>query len=209
MRVYRTITKEEITNLYRGESICDINVVRGENTHQYQEGINYIHFFRYHESAEFYFSNNHVTQNPRIAYMVANIPNEVLRKNIGYGIYNGIKTELKELEGFPIPFPEYAIPQELFEQKYIVEVSNNIGYEYKRKDNEYSHYLEVVAILLEVYDYNHYAVARKLQEMNIEEILGVVDDDRNEDEIFHDRIKEFSKIKDDLLKGWKIRKNMI
>ena len=59
----------------------------------------------------------------------------------------------------------------------------------------------MVAILLEVYDYNHYAVARKLQEMNIEEILGVVDDDRNEDEIFHDRIKEFSKIKDDLLKG--------
>lgn len=201
MRVYRTITAEEITALYRQERYKELGITKGENTHNYQEGINYIHFFRYNESAEYYHNYSVGRQNPHIAYMVANIPNEILRKTIGYGYYNGVNTSIKKLEGTTLPLPEYAIPKELLKPEYIINVSNHIGYEYKRNDNEYSRYLELVVYLLEKYDYNHYTVGRMLQEMNLEGVLGVVDDARTEDEIFHDKMKEFRKIRNDLLIG--------
>lgn len=199
MRVYRTITANEITNLYRGEQDRNISIIKGENTHEYQEGVDYIHFFRFHESAEYYHNNTFAMQNPRIAYMVANVPNEILKETIGYGYYNGVETDITKLEGTTLPLPEYAIPKDLFRTEYIIEVNNHIGYEYKRKNDEYKRYLELVASLLERYDYNHYTVGRVLHNMNLEELLGITDDDRNENEIFHDKMKEFRKIRDDLL----------
>lgn len=201
MRVYRSITAEEITNLYRGEQNRDLNITRGENTHEYQAGVDYIHFFRYQESAEYYHKNTFAMENPRIAYMVANIPNELLRKTIGYGYYNGIETDINELKWVTLPLPEYAIPKELFDPEYVVEVNKYIPYEYKRKDEEYQNYLKLVLRLLETYDYNHYTVGRVLNSMDLEGVLGVTDDDRNESEILDDKIKEFSKIRDDLFRG--------
>lgn len=201
MRVYRTITTEEITNLYRGERNKDINITKGENTHKYNKGVDYVHFFRYHESAVFFYTNHYTMNNPYVAYMVANIPNDILVETIGYGYYNGITTDIPELVGTTIPLPEYAIPRNLMKPEYVIRVSNRIDYEYERKNNEYNNYLELVVRLLEIYDYNHYTVGRMLHKMNLEEALGVVDDTRTEDEIFHDKMKEFSKIRDDLYIG--------
>lgn len=209
MRVFRSITAEEITNLYRGKSNLDLNITRGENTHEYQTGVEYIHFFRYYEAAEFYHQHSFSIHNPHIAYMVANIPNELLRKTIGYGFYNGIETELKELNWTTLPLPEYAIQKETFKPEYVVEVNKYIPYEYKRKDEEYKQYLKLVLRLLETYDYNHYTVGRVLNSMDLESLLDVIDDDRTESEILGDKMKEFSKIRDDLLRGWENNKNMI
>lgn len=50
-------------------------MVKGENTHKYEKGVSYIHFFRYYESAEYYFKRYRVSMNiidEYIAYMTAN-----------------------------------------------------------------------------------------------------------------------------------------
>lgn len=197
MRVYRVITAREITNLYRGELKREATV-KGANTHNYQAGVDYIHFFRYQESAQYYQDVdfcNLSSEDKRIAFMVANIPNEILKEHMGYGYYNGVD---KMFEWEPIPLPEYAIPNELFKPEYIVEVNAYISSKYQRSDpTEYSRYLWLVKELLEKYD-NHYTVGRKLSNLDLAELLGVTDENRTEDEIFSDKIKEFRKIRDDL-----------
>jgi len=192
MRVYRCITAREILNVYKGEIEREA-VVNGENTHIYQPGVNYIHFFKYSQAAEYYlkrcgFQMNHL--DTYIAYMVANIPNEVLKKYIGYGFYNYNENPLlNEM----IPFPEYAIPESEFKKEYIVAIDSIIPYEYISDEQQYKNYLLCIKNLLEKYD-NCYTVARKLKEINLEELLGIKDDDRTEKQILDDKLKELKKV---------------
>lgn len=136
-------------------------VVAGENTHQYEIDTTYIHFFRYWQSAEYFFKRYRVAMNrldEYIAYMTANIPNELLRKRIEYGFYN---IDEESFECDTIPIPEYAIKQEEMKPEYIIEINNFIKSEYKNQK---------------------------------EELLDVKDDDRTESEIFHDKLKQLSKV---------------
>lgn len=108
MRVYRIISAREITNVYKGLN-QRMPVVQGENTHKYDANSLYIHFFRYYESAEYYFKRYHGSMNfldEYILYMTANIPNDILRKRLGYGFYN---LDTKPFNCYNIPIPEYAI----------------------------------------------------------------------------------------------------
>ena len=193
MRVYRVISAREITNIYKGQSER-VALAKGENTHKYEKNASYIHFFRYFESAEQYFKKYHISlcsQDKYIAYMVANIPNEILRKTLGYGFYN---LEDDFFSAYSIPIPEYAIKEELMLPKYIVEINNIINYEYKNEDNEYKKYLNLIKKLAKRCDYNFYEVANYLQACNLEELLNVHDDDRTESQILDDKVKELCKI---------------
>ncbi len=193
MRVYRIISAREITNMYQGsKERCA--VVKGQNTHHYEDGTSYIHFFRYSESAEYYFKRYRVSMNhldEYIAYMTANIPGDILRNRMGYGFYN---LEEAPFDSFDIPIPEYAIPEEEMKPEYIVEVNSFIKYEYKKNNEEYQKYLELMRQLSNQYQYDFYKIAKYLEGCNLEELLGVKDDDRTESEIFQDKLKQLSKI---------------
>lgn len=193
MRVYRIISAREITNVYKGIDEREA-VVCGENTHRYEKGTSYIHFFRYYESAEYYFKKYRVSMNhidEYIAYMTANIPNDILRKRMGYGFYN---LEMEPFGYDNIPIPEYALKQEEMKPEYIVEINSFVKEEYKKAKGEYEKYLELLKKLSEQYGHDFDSVAEYLESSNLEELLGVKDDDRTEDEIFHDHLKQLSKI---------------
>lgn len=193
MRVYRIISAREITNMYKGSNERKA-VTYGENTHRYEECTSYIHFFRYYESAEYYFKRYRLSMNQLdkyIVYMTANIPNDILRKRIGYGFYN---LDEEPFNNYDIPIPEYAIKQEEMKPEYVVEVNNFIKYEYQNPNREYQKYLELIKSLSAQYNQDFNAVAAYLERYNIEELLGVKDDDRTEDEISEDKMKEMLKI---------------
>ena len=193
MRVYRVISAREITNVYKNKSER-VAIVEGENTHKYENNASYIHFFRYYESAEQYFKKYHISLNSQdkyIAFMVANIPNEILRMALGYGFYN---LEEDFFNAYSIPIPEYAIKKELMLPKYVVEVNNNISYEYKNENNEYEKYLNLIKKLAKGYDYDFQEVANYLQTCNLEDLLNVHDDDRTESQILDDKVKELCKV---------------
>lgn len=193
MRVYRIISAREITNMYKRLNERKA-VVYGENTHKYEKGTSYIHFFRYSNSAEYFFKRYRASMNyldEYIAYMVANIPNDILRKRIGYGFYN---IEEKPFDCYNVPIPEYAIRQEELKSDYIVEINNFIEYELKNQNGEYEKYLELMKKLSEQYNYDFHKIADYLESHNLEELLGVKDDDRTESEIFDDKVKKLSEI---------------
>lgn len=193
MRVYRLISAREITNMYQ-EKNERTAVVQGENTHKYEKGTSYIHFFRYYESAEYYFKRYRVSMNPLdeyVLYMTANIPNEILRKRIGYGFYN---LEEKPFDCYHIPIPEYAIKREEMKKEYVVEVNRFVDYEYKNKKEEYQKYLELMKTLAQQNNYDFHKVAQYLESHNLEELLGVKDDNRTESEIEDEKLKQLSKI---------------
>jgi len=193
MRVYRIISARGITNMYKGLDERKA-IVPGENTHKYEANTSYVHFFRYSDSAEYFFKKHRVSMNSLdeyIAYMVANIPNDVLRKRIGYGFYN---LGEKPFDGYDIPIPEYALKQEEMKPEYIVEINNLIKFEYKNLNGEYQKYLELIKQLAQRYHYDFHGVAKYLGEHNLEELLGVKDDERTEDEILNDKVKKLSKV---------------
>ncbi len=192
MRVYRIISAREITNVYKGIDERRA-VVCGENTHRYEKGTSYIHFFRYYESAEYYFKKYRVSMNhidEYIAYMTANIPNDILRQRMGYGFYDIGET----FSYYNIPIPEYAIKQEEMDPKYIVEVNSFVKHEYKNQNGEYQKYLKLMKKLSKQYSYDFSKIVEYLESCNLEELLGVKDDDRTEDEMFSDHLKQLSKI---------------
>lgn len=193
MRVYRIISAREITNMYKGLNERKA-VVQGENTHRYEKGVFYIHFFRYYESAEYFFKRYRVSMNfldEYIVYMTANIPNDILRKRIGYGFYN---LDEKPFDSYNIPIPEYAVKQEEMSAEYIVEINNFVKHEYKNMNDEYEKYLELIKTLSKQYNYDFHKIADYLGRCNLEELLDVKDDDRTESEIFDDYVRKLSKI---------------
>ena len=120
----------------------------------------YIHFFRYSKSA-IYLKNSNILKTDSldnyVLYMCANIPNEILDKYFGYGIYNSVNIKVNN-EG-NIPIPEYAIPKKLFNNKYIIEINDSINYKYEN-DEEYYKYLR---LLDELYSkHNNYKVVLKV-----------------------------------------------
>lgn len=192
MRVYRIISAREITNMYKGLEERTA-VVCGENTHRYEKGKSYIHFFRYYESAEYYFKRYRVSMNSideYVLYMTANIPNDILRNRLGYGFY---ELDQEPFDAFDIPIPEYALKQEEMKPEYIVEINNFVKHEYKNLNGEYQKYLELMKVLAEQYHYDFHQVAKYLEACSLPELLGVEEDNRTEDEIFHDKIKQISK----------------
>ena len=193
MRVYRIISAREITSIYQGQP-KRMALVKGDNTHKYEKDTSYIHFFRYYESAENYFKQYRPAMNSLdryIAYMVANIPNNILKQRIGYGFYH---LEEEPFNRYIVPVPEYAIKEDEMKHEYIVEINDFISSNYKKENSEYKQYLDLIKVLAKKYDYNFDNIANYLQKSNLEELLGVHDDERTESEILNDKIKQLCKV---------------
>ncbi len=183
MRVYRCIKLQEVINKYTNAKNEKINNNR-INTHKYQEDKEYFHFFRYDEFARYYFQlgkdGSYERKNDNyILYMIANIPEEILEKYIGFGFYM--------FKGKALPIPEYAIPLEEFLPQYIVDISMNPreGNERENEEEEFAKYIELVdkmkssGIIVK-------EIAKFFLENNFEDMLEIKIDKRTEKEIEKD-----------------------
>lgn len=194
MRIYRCISAKELTYKYKGIEKTPA-IIQGENTHNYEENISYYHFFRYSQSAEFYLKKHQLfkinSQDHYIAYMIANIPKDIIEKYSGYGFYT---YQDKPFANETIPLPEYAIPKELIKPEYILEINTYIPYEYQSNQEEYDNYLALLADLAKQYDHNFYKIVSTLQKQKLEKLLNITVDDRSESQINDDKIKQLCKI---------------
>ena len=117
--------------------------------------------------------------------MCANIPNEILDKYLGYGIYNSVNIKVSN-DGY-IPIPEYAIPKDLFKSEYVVEVNDKINYKYEN-DEEYYKYLRLLDELYSKHNNNYEVVLKVLRNNKLQELLGV---DDNMEEQFTKVLKKY------------------
>ena len=106
----------------------------GMNTHNYQKGINYLHFFHFYEDVIQYISNMPSCYYGGGCYIATyNIPDEILQKFIGFGFY---PEHLHSL----IPVLEYAIPYSELKNEFID--GRTIQYHYdSTKSDEYKKYI--------------------------------------------------------------------
>lgn len=183
MRIYRCISIREIINKYKNIKIIPKYSIK-ENTHNYEEGKQYIHFFRYQEFAQYFLKTSQKNAidplNRYVLFMVANIPNEILEKYREYGFYSYKDKNFKETT---IPIPEYIIPIEEMQEEYIVTINNQIEMSLSAKEKEFEKYLILIKKLLEKYQNNYYQIANFLLQNNLSELLEVKDDDRTEEQL--------------------------
>lgn len=180
MRVYRCIKLQEIINKYKNENNKQIDNP-DLNTHIYESGKEYIHFFRYDEFAKYYFnlgkdgSYESINDN-YVLFMTANIPKAILDKYKGFGFYS--------LNYEEIIMPEYAIPVEEFSSDYIVDITNKPMSFYIRKNEneEYKRYLQLIRNLMQTTN-DVKSIVMDLLKIDLEKLIGVKVDDRSEEEI--------------------------
>ena len=179
MRVYRCIKLYEIISMYKNEK--NKKFYNSDlNTHVYDEGKEYIHFFKYNNFANYYFDSKkegYDKENDNfILFMTANIPNEILEKYKGFGFYS--------LNGEEILMPEYAIPVEEFSSDYIVDITDKpIGlYIRKNETEEYMEYLELIKNLKQTTK-DVRSIAMDLLKIDLDKLLGIETDNRSEKEI--------------------------
>lgn len=182
VRVYRCISAREITNVYKKSDLRKAPIF-GFNTYQYEMGKNYIHFFRYYESAEYYKKrsekeNNHLDK--YVLIMTANIPGQILKNNLGYGFYSSVD---KRIKCHISPVPEYRIEASLFKSEYVVELNDSTSPEYRNKKKEYEDYIRLINELGEDYHYDYSKVVEYLTENDLNQLLGIKEEDLTEIQI--------------------------
>lgn len=129
MILYRAFTRKELLNMLHGNNVKINATIQGENTFRYDNGVDYMHFFKYAEHAFYYKNEKNV-----IAVMECIIPDIIIEQK-GFGYYGGVKTKKNsELFGYYMPLPEYIIKRDNFDMKYIYDVNNWLHPKYIRKE---------------------------------------------------------------------------
>lgn len=192
MRVYRCISTREITNIYKHNNVRKAPMF-GSNTYQYEIGKEYVHFFRYYESAEYYKKRSEKEKNHLDKYvliMTANIPAQILKNNLGYGFYSSVN---KRIKGHIFPVPEYRIESSLFKSEYVVELNDSASFEYRNKKKEYEDYIELINELGEEYHYDYSKVVEYLSENDLDQLLGITERDLPKHQIENNGIGQIVK----------------
>lgn len=184
MRVYRCIKFQEIITKYKNEKKIIDNSNNQKNTHEYEKNKEYIHFFRYEDFAIHYFNLKtsdtiDKKKSDFIFFMVANIPDDILEKYLGFGFYN--------YRGEEIAMPEYAIPADEFLPDYVVDMTTYPIGDFGRKNEseEFKRYL-ILFNKLKSTNMSTKEIANFLLKNNFEKLLGFEVDKRNELEIEQD-----------------------
>lgn len=139
-RVLRDIDKLRTNNYYQNEYkeylkgiICTPSITHshGYNTHEYKEGIEYMHFFKFKEDALSFINNSNKCYNKYVGEY--NIPNNILYEYIGFGNYPN--------HFLNIPIMEFAIPISKLNNNYI---TNNIipSNNFIKISKEYANYID-------------------------------------------------------------------
>ena len=105
----------------------------GINTHKYLDGENYMHFFHFYEDEIYYISSKpSIFFNNGAFIGFYDIPNDIIEKNQGFGIYPEAITPY-------LPVLEYAIPYQELKNEFIV--GKAIPYKYTfNESREYQDY---------------------------------------------------------------------
>jgi hypothetical protein len=128
MLVYRRCSREEIDCYLEGRKYNSAYKKFGINTFNYDDEIDYIHFYLYKESCI----------HPVIKddfYIICDIPDIVLNDYFGYGYYPDI------IENKYVPIPEFCIPKYLFKIKYIKSIEELNTFTKLLDYNKYQEYL--------------------------------------------------------------------
>lgn len=137
-------------------------VVTGTNSFEYDEGIEYIHFFRFAKDAELYFRHNIAYikgSNYHVGYIVIEVDEADFSNFLGYGIYTVGNLHLDDNSNIFRPRLEYAIPKMVYDnlskklffkvkEEYADVVPGEIYYDRIpdefRNDEEYEKYMSIV-----------------------------------------------------------------
>ena len=163
MILFRAVTNEELLNMLHGDNVKINATIRGQNTFRYDEGIEYIHFFKYAEHA-FYYKN----EKKCVSVIECVIPNDIIEQR-GFGLYGSVKTfKNDKLFGYYMPLPEYIIKRDNFDYKYIYDINDKLYNNFIRKElkgNDNEIYGEIVERQLSLfndvggYDYRDFSYA--------------------------------------------------
>lgn len=127
MKIYRCCGDDEL-NAYKNGVKYIKDFGSGTNTFNYDNGKGkYIHFFLFAESMYHYkkYREGRFTK----YFIECDIPFEMLKKYYGYGWYEAI------IPGYYIPIPEFAIPLDEFDVKFIHNISEEQKKEWLRPDD--------------------------------------------------------------------------
>lgn len=134
----------------------------GDNSHKYEDGTEYIHFFRYAKDAEYFFRRNIQMikgSEYHVGYTIVEVDENEILKFLGYGIYVIGEVLLEKNKNLHRPLLEYAIPKKLFDEfdnkyffrvreQYAENIDDEIYYDKIpdefRNDNEHEEYLNFV-----------------------------------------------------------------
>lgn len=125
MKIYRCCGDEELAAYKNSQKILK-ETGFGTNTFNYGDG-KFIHFFLFAEGMYHY--KKHKNSRHTKHFIECDIPFEILKKYYGYGWYEGI------IPGYYVPLPEFAIPIEEFNPKYISGISDEVVEDWLRNDD--------------------------------------------------------------------------
>ncbi|MDE5587243.1 MAG: hypothetical protein K2I72_02600 [Bacilli bacterium] len=138
MYVYRAMSSEELLNRMKGIE-TNRSIVLGVNSFQYEEGHDYIHFFKFLSHALFFQKIKHLAVVAKLE-----ISDEIIPP-LEYGIYGGVDTYYDDaLYGWYIPLPEIIIERNLVNNDCFVEFMNlnTIDYEEEQENLPTSFWVE-------------------------------------------------------------------
>lgn len=199
MILFRAITSEELLNRLKYNDQSVKATIKGENTFKYEDGIEYLHFFKYPEHA-FYYKK----EKSCVAVLECIIPDEIIEQ-YGFGFYGGVETyKNNKLFGWYMPLPEYIIRKDKFTSEYIYDIQDRYFsryiYDKDTVSNETVHkpldfvdsdhywhqisqaniYYEIVYKLAKENEHNMYKVARILYNMNLDrEVLTFFENNKD------------------------------
>ncbi len=196
MYVYRTMSSSElITRINKEVKTFSSSTIKGQNSANYQEGKEYIHFFKYLDHALYYMKRNN---NPIVAKI--ELPSIIIPK-LEYGFYGNVETYYDDsLVGYYMPLPEYIIEKNLFQNSFVVDFTHNGVWQdplrkndycyfkntfwteqiikkglkketIKQRWDEYEIYYEYIKSLMPRFNYETEKIAKYLKTINLEEEL--------------------------------------
>lgn len=188
MYVYRVMSSRELVNRLNGVETNEV-VIKGLNTFEYKNEVDYIHFYKFAEHA---FINKE-----RFGCVVAKVKlNDDIIPPLEYGLYSDIKTYNDDsLYFYGFPMPEIIIDRSLFSNECIVGfadthtttfeisedgiyplsfcVERNVPFKGKEKQwwSPHSIYYEYIKSVFPLCNYDDYAVARYLKTIDLDREL--------------------------------------
>lgn len=196
MYIFRTMSSGElITRINKEVKTFSSSMIKGQNTANYQEGKEYIHFFKYLEHALYYMKKN----NDPIVVKIE-LPSIIIPK-LEYGLYGDVDTYYDDsLVGYYMPLPKYIIERNLFQKEFIVDFTHNGVWQDPLRKNDYRYfentfwteqlvknrfkketikqrwdeekiYYEYIKSLMPRFNYETEKIAKYLKNINLEEEL--------------------------------------
>ncbi len=143
------------------------DTILGKNTHTYEKD-NYIHFFRYSQFCQYYFSLFNHFKNRYSYFMVADIDRDILNTYLGFGFY--YFNDLFLGENHNLPVIEYAIPLDLFQNSCVLSINKYIPTQYSSNYLDYHNYILMLSYYAKIFHYDfdvlvHYFVNSDLDEL--------------------------------------------